>query len=63
MADAGGVVAAVFEPPQRLDHLPRYRVAPDDADDAAHFTLSRTLGVYGTLGAISCAHVLGKWGA
>ena len=34
--DAGGVVAAIFEPPQTLDQQGRYVAFPDDSDDAAH---------------------------
>ena len=34
--DAGAVIAAIFEPPQRLDHAIRDRARADDADDAAH---------------------------
>ena len=34
--DAGGIVAAVFEPLQRLDDLRRDRRLAEDADDAAH---------------------------
>ena len=34
--DAGGIVAAVFKPLQRLDDLRRDRRLADDSDDAAH---------------------------
>ena len=34
--DSGGVVAAIFEPPQTLDQEGRDVVLSDDADDAAH---------------------------
>ncbi|MDF9863451.1 hypothetical protein M2437_002433 [Methylorubrum pseudosasae] len=34
--DAGRIVAAILEPPQRLDQRVRDRLTPDDADDSAH---------------------------
>ena len=34
--DAGGVVAAIFEPLQRIDQLVRDRPSPENSDDAAH---------------------------
>ncbi len=39
--DAGGVVAAIFEPAQRLEQQRRRVAGADDADDAAHQTVSR----------------------
>jgi hypothetical protein len=38
--DAGAVVAAVFEPLQRLEDEGRHLVAAEDADDAAHLSAS-----------------------
>ena len=38
--DAGAVIAAIFEPPQRIDQARRNRLDADDADDAAHGRLS-----------------------
>ena len=35
--DAGGIVAAVFEPLERIDELRRRRLGADYADNAAHF--------------------------
>ena len=34
--DAGRVVAAIFEPAQRVDEVGRDGLLPDDSDDAAH---------------------------
>ncbi len=34
--DAGGIVAAVFQPPQRIHEVRCNRLLPDDSDDAAH---------------------------
>ncbi len=34
--DAGGIVAAIFQPLERIDELRRRRLLPDDPDDAAH---------------------------
>ena len=34
--DAGGIVAAIFEPLQRIDQLLRDRIAPENADNATH---------------------------
>ena len=34
--DAGGIIAAIFEPLQRVDEQPRDRTAPENADNAAH---------------------------
>jgi hypothetical protein len=34
--DAGGIVAAIFEALERIDHLWRGRLMADDADYAAH---------------------------
>ena len=34
--DAGGIVAAIFEPLERIDQLLRHRGASQNADDAAH---------------------------
>ena len=39
--DAGGIVAAIFEPPQRVDQRPGYRSGAENADDAAHVMRSR----------------------
>ena len=35
--DARGIIAAVFEPLQRVDDLARDRLLPENADDAAHY--------------------------
>ena len=34
--DAGGIVAAVFEPLERIDELARDRLTAENSDDAAH---------------------------
>src|SRR6516225_9879474 len=34
--DASGIVAAVLEPPERVQEARRHLAPPDDADDAAH---------------------------
>ena len=34
--DAGRVIAAIFEPAQRVDEIGRDRLLPDNANDAAH---------------------------
>ena len=34
--DAGGIIAAIFEPLERIDELHRDRLAPEDADNPAH---------------------------
>ena len=34
--DAGGIIAAIFEPPQRVDEIARHRLLSKNADDAAH---------------------------
>ena len=34
--DAGGIIAAIFEPLQRVDETVRHLFAADDADDSAH---------------------------
>ena len=34
--DAGRIVAAIFEPLQRVDELPRHRLAAENPDNAAH---------------------------
>ncbi len=34
--DTCRVIAAIFEPPQRVDEIARHRLLPENADDAAH---------------------------
>ena len=41
--DAGGIVAAIFEPLQRIDDQRRDRLAAQNADDAAHRPTPRNL--------------------
>ncbi len=43
--DAGRIVAAIFEPPQRLDHLARDRFLAQNPDDAAHAHTSSAVAV------------------
>ena len=34
--DAGRIIAAILEPPQRVDEIARHRLLPENANDAAH---------------------------
>jgi hypothetical protein len=43
--DPGRVIAAVFEPPQRLDHLPSDSFLAENAYDSAHAYASREVFV------------------
>ena len=36
LSDAGGIIAAIFEPPQSFDQSGRHRLAPENSDDSAH---------------------------
>ena len=38
--DAGRIIAAIFEPPQRVDEVARHRLLSENADDAAHALVS-----------------------
>src|SRR5581483_11808382 len=41
--DAGRVIAAVFEPLERVDELCRHRLASENADNAAHAAVAPLL--------------------
>ena len=42
--DAGGIVAAIFKPLERIHQLLRDRTAPENADNAAHADRSLQIG-------------------
>ena len=55
--DAGRVVAAIFEPPQRVDEIARHRPSAKNADDAAHAARQVPCSISAAATAAAASHV------